>query len=275
MFARKIFILISMLAVVGLAAGCAGALPPVDLPETLPALPPAAALIAQSVLSEALGVSVSEIEILTTEQVDWPDACLGLSSGGEACAQVITPGWRIVLRIDGQDYEFRTSEDGTLVRPVDPILSPYPEPAATTETSETSPAQVVQIFLIAIGDGGQAGQAVGCGDSLVPAEQSLPPEVQEPRAALESLLAIEDQFYGQSGLYNALYQSDLQVEEVKIDSAGLATVNLTGQVRLGGECDSPRFQAQLEQTVRQFPSVQQVEIYINGQLMQEALSGQG
>jgi hypothetical protein len=275
MLATKKIILVTLLTLILLAAGCTGATPEVELPTTLPALPPAAALEAQRALSAALGIAVTEIELITTEPVDWPDACLGLPAGGEACAQVITPGWRVVLRSAGQDYEYRTSADGLIVRPVDQAASPYPGIEPTPAAAEPSAAQPYQIYLIAIGDAGQAGPEIGCGDSLVPAELTLPPEVQEPRAALESLLAIKDQFYGQSGLYNALYQSDLQVQDVQIDSDGLATVHLTGQVMLGGECDSPRFQAQLEQTIKQFPTIQQVEIYINDQLMEEALSSRG
>jgi hypothetical protein len=276
MLALKKIVLLPLLVLLLVAAGCTGATPVVELPATLPALPPAAVLEAQRTLSEALGIAVTEIELVTTEQVDWPDACLGLPSGGEACAEVITPGWQVVLRVNGQDYVYRTSSDGLIVRPADVLVSPYPGIDPTPAAAETGgAAQPFQIYLIAIGDAGQAGPEIGCGDSLVPAEQALPLEVQEPRAALERLLAIKDQFYGQSGLYNALYQSDLQVEDVKIDSDGLVTVYLTGQVMLGGECDSPRFQAQLEQTIKQFPTVQQVEIYINDQLMQEALSSQG
>jgi hypothetical protein len=41
---------------------------------------------------------------------------------------------------------------------------------------------------------------------------------------------------------------------------------------MGGECDSPRVQAQLEQTVLQFPSVTDVAIFINGKPLAEALS---
>jgi hypothetical protein len=68
---------------------------------------------------------------------------------------------------------------------------------------------------------------VGCGDSAVPAQVEIPPTAGTLKAALTALLSIKDQFYGQSGLYNALYQSDLQVESVSIDN-GIASVYLTG-----------------------------------------------
>lgn len=78
-------------------------------------LPPAA----QAVLDQAsqqLGVNVQDIQITQLEQVDWPDACLGLPQGDEACAQVVTPGFRVQLQVNNQTYEFRTDESGTIIR---------------------------------------------------------------------------------------------------------------------------------------------------------------
>ena len=87
------------------------------LPETgTGALPPQAVLEAIDQLSESLGVSVESIEVIEFEQVDWPDACLGLPQQGEACAQVITPGFRVVLEVNGQQYVFRTDQEGDVVR---------------------------------------------------------------------------------------------------------------------------------------------------------------
>lgn len=48
------------------------------------------------------------IEIVSVEPVDWPDACLGLARPDEACAQVITPGLRIILSAAGRQYEYHT-----------------------------------------------------------------------------------------------------------------------------------------------------------------------
>lgn len=48
------------------------------------------------------------IEIVSVEPVDWPDACLGLARPDEACAQVITPGLRVLLSAGGRQYEYHT-----------------------------------------------------------------------------------------------------------------------------------------------------------------------
>jgi hypothetical protein len=147
-------------------------------------------------------------------------------------------------------------------------------PGATLLPTDLPGQSTVQIFMIAVDDNGLTGSPVGCGDSVIPVQVQIPPTQGVLKAALTALLSVKDQFYGQSGLYNALYQSDLQVESVKID-AGKASVYLTGNLTLGGECDTPRVQAQLEQTVLQFPTVTDAVIYINGKPLADVLSLKG
>jgi hypothetical protein len=83
--------------------------------ETLESLPPEAVMEVVSKLSQDLGVSINEIEIVSFEQVDWPDSCLGVPEEGQTCAQVITPGYRVMLEVDGNQYEFHSNMDGTLI----------------------------------------------------------------------------------------------------------------------------------------------------------------
>lgn len=147
-------------------------------------------------------------------------------------------------------------------------------PLATSIPTDVPVVHTVLIFLIAVGDNGQSGSLVGCGDSSVPVQVKTPPTSQVLQAALVSLLSIKDQFYGQSGLYNALYQSDLQVDSVTI-VAGKASVYLTGTLLMGGECDIPRVQAQFEQTILQFPTVTEADIFINGKPLADVLSLKG
>ena len=151
-----------------------------------------------------------------------------------------------------------------------PVISSVTQPAPVN----TSP-QMVKIYMIAVDDNGQSGTLVGCGDSVVPVVVQIPATQGVLRAALEKLVSIKDQYYGQSGLYNALYQSDLKVESVSIDGNGKASVYLTGKLQMGGECDTPRVEAQLKQTVLQFQTVADVVIFINGKPLAEVLSLKG
>ena len=156
-----------------------------------------------------------------------------------------------------------------------PIATPVLPNTATTIPTETlvtaAAEQQVKIFLIAIDDNGRSGKQIGCGDSVVPVMVPIPQTVGILKAALEALLAVQTQFYGESGLYNALYQSDLQLESVAIKQ-GIAQIWLTGTLALGGECDSPRVEAQLTETAMQFSTVNVVKVYLNGKPLQEVHS---
>jgi hypothetical protein len=143
---------------------------------------------------------------------------------------------------------------------------------APTGASNTPAEMEVKIFLIAMGDGGHAGPAVGCGDSAVGVIVQVPYTTGVLRAALTALLANHNQYHGESGLYNALYQSRLTVDDVAL-AAGTATIRLSGTLTMGGECDSPRVEAQLKQTALQFSTVHAVAIFINGHPLSELLSG--
>ncbi|HEX7976680.1 MAG TPA: GerMN domain-containing protein [Anaerolineales bacterium] len=172
--------------------------------------------------------------------------------------------------------------------PIDSTSSSTPS-AAQTEAANLSPATPpaagsspasLKIFLIAVDDNGKSGLAVGCGDSAVPSDipASLPAGAQPPqavRAALEALFSIHEQIVGQSGLYNALSQASLQVQDVQVGADGRASVSLSGQLLLGGECDDPRVKAQIEQTALGIPGVKSVSVKVNGVPLDELLSGKG
>ncbi|RIK51042.1 MAG: hypothetical protein DCC57_11085 [Chloroflexi bacterium] len=136
-----------------------------------------------------------------------------------------------------------------------PVAAPQP-PADFTRS---------KIFLIALEDGGASGKPIGCGDSVVPVTVEIAPTRAILRGSLEKLLGLHDAYYGESGLYNALYQSQLSIADVRIENR-VAIISLTGQLVQGGVCDTPRIQAQLEQIARQFSTVDRVVIYINGSL---------
>ncbi len=152
-----------------------------------------------------------------------------------------------------------------------PTEVPSPTTAPTAEATAPPSVDRVQIYLIALEDAGKSGPAVGCGDSAIAVEVPVEPTAAPLQAAFTALLSIKEQFYGQSGLYNALYQSDLHVEQATVEN-GVATVYLAGTMMLGGECDNPRVEAQLLQTALQFPDVSEAHIFINGTSLEEALS---
>jgi LysM repeat protein len=128
-----------------------------------------------------------------------------------------------------------------------------------------------EIYLIALGDGGASGPLLGCNDSAVGVTVTFEPTQAPLTAALTLLLNINESFYGQSGLYNALNPSDLSVQTIEIVD-GQATIALGGELVLGGACDGPRVQAQLEQTALQYSTVEAVTILVNGKPLNDVLS---
>lgn len=61
-------------------------------------------------LAERLGISESDIEAESVDDVDFPDMALGAATKDEMSGQMITPGWRIRLKAAGQTIEYRANK---------------------------------------------------------------------------------------------------------------------------------------------------------------------
>lgn len=81
---------------------------------------PAPVLSVQDLLAEELGVPVDEIEIVSMEEMEWTDSCFGLGGAAEICAAEMTPGWQIDFDVNGEQYEVRSNQTGTIIRTVQP-----------------------------------------------------------------------------------------------------------------------------------------------------------
>jgi hypothetical protein len=64
--------------------------------------------LAAADLATHLSIATDAISVVSVEQVDWNDASLGCPEPDMMYAQVITPGYRIVLEADGQTFEYHT-----------------------------------------------------------------------------------------------------------------------------------------------------------------------
>lgn len=185
----------------------------------------------------------------------------------------------LITAIIGAGGWFLSSEKGLLPKEKEPapnqdksgqINSPTLTKAGSAEGQIGKTK--IKIFLVALEDNGQTGKMIGCGDSIVSVDRGEK-NTQEPiKTALEELFSIKEQFYGQSGLYNALAQSNLKVDQASLDN-NKATVYLSGTYSLSGTCDNPRFEAQIKETVLQFAS--EVKVFLNNKPLEEVLSGKG
>lgn len=121
-------ILIIAVPLLVIAAACVSVLPgaPVGQPSEQPAptsplpgqeepSPVEVAVIKQ--LAGNLGLESSQIFVVSNTQVEFSDACLGVTLQDVMCAEVITPGHVIVLEANDVQYEYHTSEDGARIQP--------------------------------------------------------------------------------------------------------------------------------------------------------------
>jgi hypothetical protein len=83
----------------------------------------AAADAAVSALAKNLGLDPSQIKVVSTEAVEWPDSCLGVSVEGIMCSQVVTSGYKIILEANGKQVEYHTNQDGSSVVPATVALT--------------------------------------------------------------------------------------------------------------------------------------------------------
>ena len=149
-----------------------------------------------------------------------------------------------------------------------------PEGVPPTPLPDGATFESADIYLIAVGAATVGDEDfIGCSDLPVPVTAGFEPTVAPLTSALTTLFSLENRTYGQTGLYNALYQSTLNLDSVVIED-GLATVNLSGSLVLGGVCDTARVDAQIRETALQFSTVDTVNIFLNGQPLADILTAQ-
>ncbi len=91
--------------------------PPIDgeatrPPETAMSDPTLESLIAdaRTDLEGRTAAASGEIRVKSTEEREWNDSSLGCPEPGMMYAQVITPGYLIVLEVNGQEFNYHASE---------------------------------------------------------------------------------------------------------------------------------------------------------------------
>ena len=125
------------------------------------------------------------------------------------------------------------------------------------------------IFLVELepADAAEA-ERFGCRDVLRPLARTVPPGADPLLAALGTLFQTPDTL----GLVNTV--EGLELDGMLIEG-GVAEVRLTGGLSLGGVCDAPRVEAQLRRTIREAGGVDSVQLFLDGQPLDEALSPRG
>jgi len=68
-------------------------------------------------LAANLGLEKEDISVVSDVNVEFPDSCMGVAMPEVMCAQMVTPGRIIVLEAHDVQYEYHTSEDGSVIQP--------------------------------------------------------------------------------------------------------------------------------------------------------------
>jgi hypothetical protein len=66
-------------------------------------------------LAQHVSSSVAQINLVEATEVEWSDSSLDCPQPGMTYLQVITPGYRILLEVDGQEYEYHSNRDAYVV----------------------------------------------------------------------------------------------------------------------------------------------------------------
>jgi hypothetical protein len=81
-------------------------------------------------LAARRGVGAGQVELVSSESLDWPDGSLGCPVAGVSYIQVITPGYRVILGIGEETFDYRATVDGRFRLCENPLASetsPNPE----------------------------------------------------------------------------------------------------------------------------------------------------
>src|SRR5258708_26369056 len=116
------YFIFSILVLAGLLTACQSSAVTPTATTPLKALPTStgvlpvdlspAQIVALGTLSDALHLPLNQIKIVSTQAVDWPDSCLGIVHANQGCAQMVTPGLRIILEANQLQYEYHTDQNG-------------------------------------------------------------------------------------------------------------------------------------------------------------------
>lgn len=67
-------------------------------------------------LAEKTGLSTAQMTLSNVSPQTWNNACLGAAEPNEACAEVMTPGYRVTVSTPQGKYHVHTDQSGSRVR---------------------------------------------------------------------------------------------------------------------------------------------------------------
>ena len=118
---KKIWLAVSSVLILVLVASCAPAPAPTDTQIGTPASPSVPSEAEKAVeqakidLAQRNGIAKEKIVLIRVDDVDWPDTSLGCPEPDKVYAQVITPGYKILLSNGQEEYEYHSDKENNVV----------------------------------------------------------------------------------------------------------------------------------------------------------------
>ena len=100
----------------------------------------------------------------------------------------------------------------------------------------------IKVYLVAVGDNGQAGKKIGCDDSLVAVTRKIKTTPAPLKAAIQELLSAPPETGDNPKLQNFWKGRNLKVRSASIQNH-TATIRILGEVFVAGVCDEPRIKS--------------------------------
>ena len=94
-------------------------------------------------LAQRLGVGLDEITVVHYEEVNWPDASLGCPLPGIDYAQVITPGYQILLKSDEDGFNYHADKEDIIILCEDPPDLSFPTLPPPKDAEDRNPWQPI------------------------------------------------------------------------------------------------------------------------------------
>jgi len=83
--------------------------------------------------------------MIKVEEVEWPDTSLGCPEPGKAYLTVIVPGWRVVMEVGDEVYEYHSGGgQGVLCDQKSHLITVSPSPTVTPTTVPGMPTPTVE-----------------------------------------------------------------------------------------------------------------------------------
>jgi len=77
--------------------------------------------LAREDLAKRLSIPITKISLLEAKKVTWSDSSLGCPQDGFVYAQILTPGYLIVLEHDNNRYEYHAGKGPNVIYCPNPI----------------------------------------------------------------------------------------------------------------------------------------------------------